>query len=165
MTSDTQPNASMARLVGTYVVTFALGVAIFIAVIWALARFAQQSYPVGVMLFILPMMAAMQSGASYFKQTGRAASFGTSALFGLITTLVLLAGVVALWQAGQLDGILSQIDPGAFERGEIGVLLLPLFIIVGLLGLFCNILMFWASARGQVKQQERKARKAAAKGR
>lgn len=165
MTNAIQPRATMAWLVITYVTTLGLGVAVFIAILWALARYANLSYPVGVMIFILPMMAAMQAGVSYFKQTGRAASFGTSALFGVITTLVLLAGMVALWQSGQLDGILSRIDPGAFGRGEIGTVLLPLGIVIGGLGLFCNILMFWASARGQVKQQERKARKAAEKAR
>lgn len=165
MTTDIQPGVSMGRLVVTYVATLVLAVAVFIAILWALVRYAQLSYPIGVMFIILPMIAAMQAGVSYFKQTGRAAGFGYSALFGLVTTLVLLAGVIALWQAGQLDGILSQVDPGAFQRGDIGVVLLPLLIVVGGLGLFCNILMFWASARGQVKQQERKARKAAAKGR
>lgn len=163
MTPEVQPEASMGRLVMTYLVTLVFSAVIFLAVIWALARYAAASYPVGVMLFLLPMMAAMQSGNSFFKQTGRAATLTYSVMFGVITTAVLLAGVLALWQAGYLDSILYQIDAGAFQRGEIGVVMLPLLMVVGALGLFCNILMFWAAARGQVKQQERKARKAAAK--
>lgn len=164
MSLDIQPKASMGRLLAVYVTTLLIGALACVAALWALARYSETAYPVGILFILLPMVAAMQAGASFFKQTGRAASFGYSGVFGLLGTLVLLAGVIVLWQAGYLDGILSQVDPGAFQRGEIATVMMPLLVAVAGLGLFTNVLMFWAGARSQVKQQERKARLAAKKG-
>ena len=163
MTTDLSKNASMGRLLAVYVTALLFGVLVCVAVLWALARYTNASYPVGMLFILLPMIAAMQSGGSFFKQAGRAASFGFACVFGLISTLILLVGVIALWQAGYLDPILVQVDPVAFQQGEIAIVLMPLLIVVAGIGLFGNVLMFWAGARAQLKQQERKDRLAARK--
>lgn len=160
MTTQLEPmrQPGTGRLLLTY-----LGAAIFAGVIclviaWALSRFANIHYPLPMLVFLVPFLAAMQTGAKYFKQTGRAAGMGYSLLFGLIATALLILIVLGAWQVGYLDGVLHQIDPQGFEQGTLIADLTPLFLIVCGVTLFCNVMMFWAGARGQSKQQERKAR-------
>ncbi|AUH32512.1 ABZJ_00895 family protein [Paracoccus tegillarcae] len=166
MADDVQPHADMGRLVLIYIATLIFSAAVLWGLAWAFETYAGVQYPFVLLLFMMPMVAGMQAGTEFFKQTARAASWRTALNFGLLTTLILLLGVIALWQGGGLDALFQMVDPVAFEQGDVWPVLSSLLIFAAAFGMFCNSLMFWSAARGGVKRQERKnasEQKAAAK--
>ncbi|TRW97552.1 hypothetical protein FNJ84_08590 [Paracoccus sp. M683] len=153
--------ASLGRLLVIYAVTLILGVAVGYGMLWALATYTQITYPGGLMVLIVMMYAPVPAGNDYFKQTGQEPGWGYALKFGLTSTLLLLMALLAAWQGGYLDRALYQIDGYAMQNGMVGRALMPLLLVVGGFGLFCNTLMLWAAGRGQVKRKARELAKAA----
>ncbi|WP_157935904.1 ABZJ_00895 family protein [Paracoccus zhejiangensis] len=158
MTNETAPRASMVRLLVVYFLSAIFTTTLLLVLVWALATYASVDYPVGILLVLVPMLAAMQAGGSYFRQTGQAASFSHAFSFGMIATLLVLMLVIVAFQAGLLDGMLRQIDPAAFDQRALGRILMPLLAVLAGVTLFSNVMLFWAGARSQWKQRERQNR-------
>lgn len=163
MTTGIKSSPSLSRSLVVYTSALVAAALVAVGIIWALNRFTALNYPVGILYLIMPMIAAMQAGTDFARHSGAPAGFGHAIKAGLLMTLVVVVGVLALWQAGMLDAMLRYVDPYAFDNGMIGRMLAPILIVVGGFGLFCNVVMFWSAARGEVRRQERRAAKEAGK--
>ncbi|MDO5642403.1 MAG: ABZJ_00895 family protein [Paracoccus sp. (in: a-proteobacteria)] len=159
MTNQIATSPNMIRLLLTYVSFFASGVAVAYGVTLLIAGLSNQGVPIYILALIVPMLAAMQTGGAYVRQTGRAAGFGYSLYFGVLSTLLVLATLLIIWQLGGLDAFLREIDPYAMQNDMAMRALSPLLILAGGFALFCNTLMFWAMTRGEMKRKERLAAK------
>ncbi|MDO5604956.1 MAG: ABZJ_00895 family protein [Paracoccus sp. (in: a-proteobacteria)] len=146
-------DASMIRLILIYAVYFIFGVVVAFGVSMAIAGISGGGIPLYVVALIVPMLAAMQAGGSYVRQAGRAAGFGYSLIFGLLTAGLVLAVVLIAGQSGVLDAMLAQIDPYAMQNGMRMRALSPVLILTGGLALFCNTMMFWAMTKGEMKRK------------
>ena len=163
MSTEIQKSASMPKLVLFYMATLIMGIAIgygLMAVWW---KYSGQGFPVIVLMYVVPMAAAMTAAKQYVKDTGQKASFSYALIFGLVTAALVLGLVYAVLETGVLDGVLYQIDSYAMENGQRMAVYLPLLLITGGLALFINVVMFWAATTGEIKRRAKLAAKAAAK--
>lgn len=159
-TAQTQP--SMLRLLLTYtgVLILAIALCYFGLRIWW--QQTGQGFPVIIMLYLVPILAALQAAKQYVKQKQKRASILYSLVFGTLATVVILAVVLGAWQMDWLDEVLARIDPSAMRHDNEMRPLQTLLVMLGGLGLFCNVAMFWAGTAGDARRLAKLAEKAEA---
>lgn len=163
MSTELHKPANMPKLVLLYVATLIMGICIGFGLMQIWWKYSGEGFPLLILMYIVPMMAAMTAAKTFVKDTGRKATFGYSLIFGLITAALVLALVYLALEMGWLDMILYQVDRYAMENGERMKVYLPMLIITGGLALFVNVMMFWAATVGEIKRRDKLAAKAAAK--
>lgn len=158
---DSTGQASMTRLLGIFTLTW---VAIQVALIAATYFFPELPLPDSIGI-VMAMIAAMISGQSYARQTGRRPTGSEKLVFALIATLIAVAlSVAAVWGifryyaiALTLENVIFAATGDAAATTEIAPYLTIGAAVVGALSLFLCWLGFGMGAKGQLKQMERAA--------
>lgn len=163
MSDSNNGTASMPRLILIYVAYVLLGAAMTYGIMQLWWKYSGEGFPLAVMFLILPMLGAMMAGKRFVQDTGRKASFGFSLIFGLVTTLIVLAFVYGAMEMGWLDAVLYQVDAYAMNNGMKMRVYTPMLIISGFMAILSNVFIFWAATIGEVKRNAQLRAKEAAK--